>query len=425
MIELSEKIFKKELNNGLIVTLIQKKNFKKVSAAFTTNFGGIYQKIKVSEKEYTLPLGVAHFLEHKLFANEDGEDITYKFENIGLEVNAYTDYFNTTYYFSGSNNIYEGIELLLDFVQTPFFTEENVEGEKGIIEQELLMYQDIPDEALSFGLMNNLFYKYPYIYDVGGTVEDVYKIDKDILYFCYDLFYHPKNMNFVIVGDLEPEEVFSFIENNQNKKTFKDFKDPKLIIDWESDDICKKFDCKQMDVVNQKVAIGFKLPIRKEQVAHNQLLIEDLYYRIIKNILFGGHTNFHQRLLDEKLITSPLFSNYSGDDFVQYFSVIAETEDSDKFVRKIKNRLNDLKRIKFNQKDVNRIKKDLIGKFIISLNSVSAIMGDYLESIARNYDYLDFINIVNSINIETLQEISKTLLDLPMSVYIIEPNKKQ
>ena len=262
------------------------------------------------------------------------------------------------------------------------------------------------------------------IYDVGGTVEDVYKIDKDILYFCYDLFYHPKNMNFVIVGDLEPEEVFSFIENNQNKKIFKDFKDPKLIIDWESDDICKKFDCKQMDVVNQKVAIGFKLPIRKEQVAHNQLLIEDLYYRIIKNILFGGHTNFHQKLLDEKLISSPLLSSYSGDDFIQYFSIIAETEDSGKFVRKIKNRLNDLKRIKFNQKEVNRIKKDLIGKFIISLNSVSAIMGDYLESIARNYDYLDFINIVNSINIETLQEISKTLLDLPMSVYIIEPNKK-
>ena len=425
MIELSEKIFKKELNNGLMVTLIEKKDYKKVSAAFTTKFGGSYQKIKVSEKEYSLPLGVAHFLEHKLFASDDGEDITYQFENIGLEVNAYTDYYNTTYYFSGSQNIFKGIELLLDFVQKPYFTTENVESEKGIIEQELLMYQDIPDEALSFGLMNNMYHKFPYIYDVGGTVEDVYKIDKDILYFCYDLFYHPKNMEFVIVGDLDPNEVFNFIEDNQSKKTFKEFQNPQLVIDSESDNIVKNYDSKKMDVINQKVAVGFKLPMRKESIKHNQLLVEDLYYRIIKNILFGGHTNFHQKLLDDKLITSPLASNYSGDDYAQYFSLIAETNNVDKFIKKIKNRLNDLKRLKFSQKEVNRIKKDLIGKFIISFNSVSAIMGDYLESIARNYDYLDFINIVNSINIDDLKEKGKTLLNLPMSVFVIEPNKKQ
>ena len=200
-----------------------------------------------------VPDGIAHFLEHKLFASADGEDITYQFENIGLEVNAYTDYFNTTYYFSGSGNVYQGIELLLNFVQSPHFTTENVESEKGIIEQELLMYQDMPDEALSLGLMKNLFHKYPYIYDVGGTVDDVYKIDKDILNFCYHTFYHPLNMNFVIVGDVDPNEVFNFIENNQKNKSFTPYKNPSLVIDEEGNDVVKEFDSKEMDVVNQKV----------------------------------------------------------------------------------------------------------------------------------------------------------------------------
>ena len=121
---LEEKIFKKQLDNGLTVTLIQKKGFKSATCAFTTSFGGIYNKILVNGQKYELPLGVAHFLEHKLFSMEDGNDVTNKFSNIGLEVNAYTDYYNTTYYFIGPGDGYKGIELLLDFVQSPHFTDE-------------------------------------------------------------------------------------------------------------------------------------------------------------------------------------------------------------------------------------------------------------------------------------------------------------
>lgn len=424
MIELNEKFFNKKLSNGLSVTVIQKKDFKTVSASFTTKFGGAYQKVKVDNEIITLPTGVAHFLEHKLFASADGEDITYQFENIGLEVNAYTDYFNTTYYFSGSGNVYQGIELLLNFVQSPHFTTENVESEKGIIEQELLMYQDMPDEALSLGLMKNLFHKYPYIYDVGGTVDDVYKIDKDILNFCYHTFYHPLNMNFVIVGDVDPNEVFNFIENNQKNKSFTPYKNPSLVIDEEGNDVVKEFDSKEMDVVNQKVAIGFKMPPRKDSTTRNQLFIEELYYRIIKNILFGGDTPFVQKLLDNKMIFSSLASNYSGDDYVQFFTFTAETNQPYELAKIIQKRFKDLKQIKFSQNKLTRIKKDLIGKYIIGFNSISNIMGEYLEFLATNCDYLDYIKIVNSITVEELREKSKMLLDLPMTIYVIKPNRK-
>ena len=419
---MEEKIFNKQLDNGLSVTIIQKKGFKTVSAAFTTSFGGIYNKISVNGTKYDLPLGVAHFLEHKLFASENGEDITIAFSNIGLEVNAYTDYYNTTYYFNGSKNIHQGIELLLDFVQSPHFTDENVESEKGIIEQELLMYQDIPSEAASLGLMNNMYHTFPYIYDVGGTVEDVYKINKEILYFCYELFYHPKNMQFVIVGDVDVDEIFEIIENNQNKKVFKDFQSPQIIIDKECDTIAKDNNFSKMDVVNPKVLIGLKLPMRKNIIKRNELPLDDLYYRIIKNTLFGGYTKFYQKLLDDKIICGRLRSGYNGDNYAQYLSIGADVHNVDEFIKRIKKRLKTLKNIKFSQKEIDRVKKDAIGKYILSFNNVEAIMGDYLDSVLRNYDYLNFIEIVNSLDINTLYQKSIELLNAPLSIYIIFPN---
>ena len=286
------------------------------------------------------------------------------------------------------------------------------------------MYQDIPNEALSFGLMNNIFHNYPYIYDVGGTIEDVYKIDKNILYYCYDLFYHPQNMNLVVVGNVDPDRMFDFIEENQKKKVFKEYLYPQLVIDEESDDVVRNYVCKEMDITNSKVIIGFKLPMRKSNITRNQLIIEDIYYRIIRNILFGNHTNFSQKLLDDKVILGPLSSGYNGDNYTQYFSVLGETNDPDAFIKRVKKRMNDLKHLSFSNREVSRIKKDLIGKFIISLNSIDAIMGDYLESLARDYNFFDFIDIVNQINIETLRKISKTLLNLPNSVFVIKPNKK-
>ena len=415
----TERIFEKKLNNGLNVTVIEKKDFKTISAAFTTAFGGAYQKIEVDGKIIELPLGVAHFLEHKLFSNEEGEDVINDFATLGLEANAYTDYYNTTYYFNGSLNTYKGIELLLDFVQNPYFSDENVESEKGIIEQELLMYQDMPGEALSLGLMNNLYHKFPFIYDVGGTVEEVNRITKEILYYCYDLFYHPMNMKMIIVGDVNHQEIFKLIEDNQSKKIFKEYKYPKLVIEDEDNSINKEYDFKYMDVVNPKVLLGIKLPMRND-VLENQLLIEGLALKIIKNTLFGGYTKFVQGLLDDKIICSPLRSSYYNDKYSQYLAVGADSNNVDELIKRLKKRIKTLKTLKFNQKEIDRVKKDTIGKYILSFNSIDAIMGDYLDSIDRKFNYLNFIEVINSFSIDILYEKSKQLLDCPISVYIIK-----
>ena len=202
---LQEKLYHEELENGLSVYVVPKPGFKKTFACFATKYGALINRfVPYGEKEYIdVPLGIAHFLEHKMFEMPDGTDAAELFAKMGLDANASTSHLLTAYLFSGTANIREGLNLLLDFVQTPHFTEESVLREQGIIAQELKMYLDDPNEALHLGLMRNLFRAYPLRYDVGGTLESIMKITAEHLHKCYRTFYHPSNMALIVVGDIE------------------------------------------------------------------------------------------------------------------------------------------------------------------------------------------------------------------------------
>ncbi|HHZ11408.1 MAG TPA: insulinase family protein, partial [Acholeplasmataceae bacterium] len=202
---LQERIHFEELENGLAVYVVPKPGFKKTFACFATKYGAMINRfVPYGESEYIdVPLGIAHFLEHKMFEMPDGTDASEIFARMGLDSNASTSHLMTTYLFSGTANIKEGLNLLLDFVQTPYFTEERVLREQGIIAQELKMYLDDPNEALHLGLMQNLFRVYPLRFDVGGTLESIMQITPEHLNKCYRTFYHPSNMALIVVGDID------------------------------------------------------------------------------------------------------------------------------------------------------------------------------------------------------------------------------
>src|SRR5690606_13607321 len=199
--QLDEQLYYEKLDNGLDVYLLPKTGFYKTYATFTTKYGSIDNHfVPLGKEEYVkVPDGIAHFLEHKLFEKEDG-DVFQKFSRQGASANAFTSFTRTAYLFSSTSHVEKNLETLLDFVQEPYFTDQTVEKEKGIIAQEIRMYDDNPDWRLYFGMIKNLYEKHPVRIDIAGTVESISAITKDMLYTCYNTFYHPSNMVLFIVG---------------------------------------------------------------------------------------------------------------------------------------------------------------------------------------------------------------------------------
>src|SRR5574344_105198 len=217
IIDLNAHYYK--LPNGLEVYIVHKKG-KKTYATYSTKYGAKdieFVPFK-SKKMKAFPLGIAHFLEHKLFEQEDGIDIMETFAKRGADVNAYTSYTQTCYEFSGPSQFYENLETLLSFVQSPYFTNENVEKEKGIIEQEINMYNDSPYAVMHYESLKCAFKDIPYNKKIAGDKENIFKISKEDLYECYNTFYHPSNMFVTIVGNVDPDKTIELIKKNQEKR---------------------------------------------------------------------------------------------------------------------------------------------------------------------------------------------------------------
>src|SRR5690625_684043 len=191
--QIEETVYSKKMENGLNVFLFPKKEMSKTYSLFSTNYGSIDQTFIPAGKEemITVPDGIAHFLEHKLFEKED-RDVFADFGKQGASANAYTSFTKTAYLFSATNNIDKNVETLLDFVQDPYFSDQTVEKEKGIISQEIKMYDDQPDWQSFMGTVKAMFKHHPVKNDIAGTVDSIMPITKEDLYTCYNTFYHPE-----------------------------------------------------------------------------------------------------------------------------------------------------------------------------------------------------------------------------------------
>lgn len=420
---INEKVYSHTFNNGLKLNFIKKEGFKSFYVGLLVKFGSIVTKFTDGSRVQTIPTGVAHFLEHKLFSSADGEDITFKFSELGLDVNAGTNFQTTVYYFSGINNFDKGVNLLLDFVQTPRYTEESVESEKDIIIQELLMYKDSPNERLYFGTLENLFESYPIRNDVCGKVEDIRSTTKDILDLCHKTFYHPSNMEIVISGDLDPDYVLNLIEQNQSSKSFVEYKPVKVLFD--DDKAVIKKSSINMDITVPKISVGFKFPYSIEpNLDKNYIKEENLLWKMVFVFAFGNRTKFAINLIDEGLADDFLDLSLLIDKHTGFFSISADTKEPEKLIKRIKNRVRSIAKIKLNREIFELEKRTIYGSFVKSTASVYGVSSLILDNIEDNTEFFHGLEFINSITPEMIEKRCASLKDFASTIFTIYPNSK-
>lgn len=265
--QLKETLYYEKLPNGLEVYILPKQGFNKTFATFTTKYGSMDNTFVPLGKEEMIrvPDGIAHFLEHKLFEKED-HDAFQLFSKQGASANAFTSFTRTAYLFSCTSNVETNLNTLLNFVQEPYFSEQTVEKEKGIIGQEIQMYQDNPDWRLYFGLIDSLFVKHPIKIDIAGTIESISNITKDLLYECYETFYHPSNMLMFVVGAIDPEKTMDLVRENQAKKDYKNQPEIVRSFEEEPEEVNERKMVISMPVQTPKCLVGVKANQLKQKV---------------------------------------------------------------------------------------------------------------------------------------------------------------
>lgn len=407
-------VFSKTLSNGLKVYIIPKKEVNNIYVTFTTKYGSnIVEFVPNGEKDYIkVPLGIAHFLEHKMFEQEDEIDVFNFFSERGSDANANTNNKKTTYLFSGPNFFKENLEFLLDYVQKPYFTDENVEKEKGIIIQEMKMYQDDPYSKLYEAILDASFINNNTKYPIIGTEDSVNSITKEDLYACYKTFYHPSNMVLVVTGNVNPEETIEIIESNQSKKEFKKPEKIKIKEYNEPDNVDAKKKIITANVTLPKVSINYKININN--IKNIPLRKKLLYLSILFDSKFGGTSLINEKLRESKIISDSIdVSSVDADSHI-LFIIMGETNKEKDFLDAIKKEMLDLT---ISEQELERKKKTIISSMIYASDSIMRInhkiMNDYLkydEIIDNNYDE------VKSLNYE---EFSKFIKELDVSNYNI------
>lgn len=415
------EIFEEKLENGLRIFIIPKKNTNNTYVTFSTNYGSVENDfIPIGEeKMISVPLGIAHFLEHKVFEQESGEDPFTFYSERGADANANTTNYKTTYLFSGTEFLEENINYLLDYVTSPYFTEENVEKEKGIIEQEIKMYEDDPYTRIYEGIIYNAFVNHPIKYPIIGNIESIRKITKEDLYKCYNTFYHPSNMFVVISGKVKPEQVVEWIFKNQSKKEKK--KIEKIIVKEyeEPDTVAKKEERLTLNVTIPKVAIAYKFPIKKFQMKEKSMLLR--YLSILFDIHFGSTSK-----LAEKLRKEDCLNGYIEVDFVDtkehiLLILFAETKKEEEFIREVEKELKDLR---IEKEDLERKKKVLLSSLLYTSDNIYSINHMIMNRINR-YKEVDsnVFDKIKEMNLDKMKEITKELSFENKTVFFVEPKK--
>ena len=392
---IKEKCYMEKLDNGLQVIIVPKKDVQKKYIIWATKFGSIDNTFidATTGEKVRIPDGVAHFLEHKMFEQKDGTDSLYTLMALGIDANAYTTNDHTAYLFECTDHFYEGLDELMNYVQNPYFTDKNVEKEKGIIGQEIGMYDDDPSWQLYINAMDCLYENNPIKIDIAGTVETISKITPEILYKCYNNFYHPSNMVLAVVGDFEPESILKEIK--ARLKENKDRKEITRIYPTETTKINKKYEEKKMEVSMPLFMIGFKdnLKDKYQEAVKRHISIE-----IILNMLIGKSSKLYNNLYNEGYLLSQPDMDYEFGTKYSHVLIAGQSKNPqivyDKILQKLKEmRVNDI-----NLQDFERIKKKIYGDYATEYNNVADIgrmfVADYVKGI-NSFEYMDKFNEVD------------------------------
>ncbi|AMM58008.1 TPA: insulinase family protein [Clostridioides difficile] len=401
---LKEEVYYEKLQNGLDVYFMPKRGFMKKYAILATNYGsndlefvpiGEDKKIRVNE-------GIAHFLEHKMFEQPDGGDAFDKFSKLGVNANAFTNFTMTAYLFSATENFYESLEHLIDYVQTPYFTDENVEKEKGIIAQEIKMYNDDPDWNVYFNCLKAMYVNYPARIDIAGTVDSIYKITKEELYKCYNTFYNPGNMALFVVGDLDVEKVIDVTKKSNNYKVDKLSKSIERFYPEEPEGVKEKEVIEKFPISMPMFNIGFK--DSNVGLKGKELLRKEIVTDILVGMLFKKGSKLYEDLYMQGLINENFGAGFSSQ--VDYaFSIIAGDSKEPKKVKEIiLDYIEKSKKEGLSKEEFERTKKKKIGSFIKCFDSINFIGNSFISYVFKDINLLDYLDIIKDITFEEVEE---------------------
>lgn len=408
--QLQEELYFEKLANGLKVYILPKKGFNKTFCTFTTNYGSVDNTfVPLDGSEFTqVPDGIAHFLEHKLFEKEDG-DVFQDFSKQGASANAFTSFTRTAYLFSSTSNVANNLETLVNFVQEPYFTEKTVEKEKGIIGQEITMYDDNPDWRLYFGLIENMFVHHPVKIDIAGTIESISHITKDMLYECYNTFYHPSNMLLFIVGPVDPEEYMAQIKENQNKRDYTNHSEIQRKFAEEPKHVNKEKQVLKMNVHTSKCLVGIK-GIDVEQ-SGKEMMKQEWSINLLLDFLFSESSENYQTLFQNGLIDDTFAYDYTQEHGFGFAMIGGDTSDPDGLEAAIKEILMKAKTGDFASETLERTKKKKIGAFLRAINSPEYIANQFTRYAFNEMNLFDVVPTVEEITVEDIKKAATKLLE--------------
>ena len=398
---IDEKVYIEVLDNGMKVIIAPKKDTNKKYIVWATKYGSIDSHFiePVNGREIQVPDGVAHYLEHKMFEQENGVDSLYKMMALGLDANAYTTNNHTAYLFSCTENFYEGLDELMDYVQHPYFTDENVNKERGIIEQEIQMYDDEPAWKLYFNCMNCLYKDNGITIDTAGTKESISHITKEILYDCYNTFYHPSNMVLAVSGDFEPEEILEKIKKRLLPK--EKVGEIKRIYPPYEDKINKKEIKQKLDINMPLFMIGYRDFLKDEDFKKKDIAIQ-----IIFDSILGKCTENFQELYEKGLLMRELDCDY---EYADQYSHILISGESDKYEELVKLVCEKLENEDITEEDFERSKKRVFGEFVANFNDVTKIARMYMVDDINNINLLDYVDVIKNITIDDVRNIKNKI----------------
>lgn len=410
--KVKEKLYIEKLENGLTVMIMPKANIQKKYMIWATNFGSIDNKfIAPNEKEETnIPDGVAHFLEHKMFEQENGTNSLDTLTKLGVNANAYTTTNHTAYLFECTENFYEALDELMDYLQHPYFTDENVEKEKGIIAQEINMYNDYPEWEVYMNAMKAMYHNNPVKIDIAGTVESISKIDKDILYTCYNTFYHPSNMVMCFAGEFEPENLLEEVKKRLLPKENEG--EIKRIYVSEPEEIVKKEEIKKMEVSMPMFVIGIKDSIKgNNEIVEEAIIKRHIAIEIILNLIIGKSSKLYKKLYEQGLLMEEPYLDYEFDKTYRHITITGKSTDPKKILKNIQEEILNLKNNGIDETAFQRIKKMLYGRTVKEFTDVSDIcrmfLNDYFKGI-NSFNYLEnYKQISSSYTMQILEEVFK------------------
>lgn len=422
---INENVYQSRLPNGLDVYLLPKQDISKTYAIFMTNYGSIDCRFTPigQEEAITVPDGIAHFLEHKLFEKED-RDVFQDFLAKGASPNAFTSFTKTAYLFSTTKETNANVNTLLDFVQSPYFSDQSVEKEKGIIGQEIKMYDDQPDWKSFMGSINNMFHEHPVKIDIAGTVDSIAPITKEDLYTCYNTFYHPENMVLVVAGNFDAEEMIDTISANQSKKEFPDYTGIDRKYPEESTSVAKKETVLEMPVTVPKVTIGIKE--EGNVMSGEEFLEREVLQSMLLDYFLAPSGPYYEALYDEALIDDSFDYSNNAEQAFSFSLIATNTKKPEQTAEALKKVLKNISKEPLTEATLETMKKKQIGHILRAMNSIEYIAGEIAH---YHFLGLDFFEVIPYIQSVTLEQVNKFLTDWikddALTVTIVKPSQQE